>query len=98
MPAVMPELPFLDLLVSLGLVFTFGNVSLTHRLLAKHSDSFRVTFKGILNRVDPFYYFEPVKTVTELLKSFDFTDRPVKESAYWLLFHRAMDFISYRNY
>ncbi|PON58751.1 hypothetical protein PanWU01x14_164870 [Parasponia andersonii] len=96
--AVTPELPFLDLLVSLGLVFSFGNESLTYRLLAKLSDRFRLTFKDILNRVDLFCHFEPIKTSTELVKRFDFTDRPVKESAYWLLFHGAMDFISYRDY
>lgn len=82
----------------LGLVLTFTG-SLTHRLLAKLSDglkakslmAFSVGFTRFIISSHP-------ETAKEILNSSDFADRPVKESAYELLFHRAMGFAPYGDY
>lgn len=82
----------------LGLVLTFTG-SLTHRLLAKISyglkaDSlmaFSVGFTRFIISSHP-------ETAKEILSSSAFADRPVKESAYELLFHRAMGFAPYGEY
>ncbi|CAN4086238.1 unnamed protein product [Withania somnifera] len=82
----------------LGLVLTFTG-SLTHRLLAKLSNglkaeslmAFSVGFTRFIISSHP-------ETAKEILNSSAFADRPVKESAYELLFHRAMGFAPYGEY
>ncbi|XP_049397007.1 cytochrome P450 78A5-like [Solanum stenotomum] len=82
----------------LGLVLTFTG-SLTHRLLAKLSNglkaeslmAFSVGFTRFIISSNP-------ETAKEILNSSAFADRPVKESAYELLFHRAMGFAPYGEY
>ncbi|PIN00140.1 Cytochrome P450 CYP2 subfamily [Handroanthus impetiginosus] len=82
----------------LGLVFSFTN-SLTHRTLMKLSKSskaellmaFSVGFTRFIISSNP-------ETAKEILNSSAFADRPVKESAYQLLFHRAMGFAPYGDY
>lgn len=82
----------------LGLVLTFTG-SLTHRMLAKLSNglkaeslmAFSVGFTRFIISSNP-------ETAKEILGSSAFADRPVKESAYELLFHRAMGFAPYGEY
>ncbi|KAK4479417.1 hypothetical protein RD792_014931 [Penstemon davidsonii] len=82
----------------LGLVLAFTN-SLTHRILHKLSVSFNasklmafsVGFTRFILSSDP-------ETAKEILNSSAFADRPIKESAYELLFHRAMGFAPYGEY
>ncbi|XP_022923611.1 cytochrome P450 78A5-like [Cucurbita moschata] len=82
----------------LGQVFTF-TTSLTHRVLAnlahtlkaKSLMSFSVGFTRFVISSNPI-------TAKELLNSSAFADRPIKESAYELLFHRAMGFAPYGEY
>ena len=82
----------------LGLVFSFTG-SLTHRVLARLarvSDAvplmaFSVGFTRFIISSQP-------DTAKELLNSSAFADRPVKESAYELLFHRAMGFAPFGVY
>lgn len=82
----------------LGLVLTFTG-SLTHRMLAKLSNglkaeslmAFSVGFTRFIVSSNP-------ETAKEILGSSAFADRPVKESAYELLFHRAMGFAPYGEY
>ncbi|KAI3785648.1 hypothetical protein L1987_44772 [Smallanthus sonchifolius] len=82
----------------LGLVFAFTS-SLTHRTLAKLSTAFNakplMAFSVGLTR---FVISSHPDTAKEILNSSDFADRPVKESAYELLFHRAMGFAPYGDY
>ncbi|XP_076902517.1 cytochrome P450 78A5-like [Bidens hawaiensis] len=82
----------------LGLVFAFTS-SLTHRTLAKLSVVFNATplmaFSVGLTR---FVISSHPDTAKEILNSSAFADRPVKESAYELLFHRAMGFAPYGEY
>lgn len=82
----------------LGLLLTFTH-SQTHRLLAKLSKAFGaellMAFSIGLTR---FVISSRPDTARELLSSSDFADRPVKESAYELLFHRAMGFAPYGEY
>ncbi|XP_076902583.1 cytochrome P450 78A5-like [Bidens hawaiensis] len=82
----------------LGLVFVFTS-SLTHRTLAKLSTIFNakplMAFSVGLTR---FIISSHPETAKEILNSTDFADRPVKESAYELLFHRAMGFAPYGDY
>ncbi|KAG9439065.1 hypothetical protein H6P81_019230 [Aristolochia fimbriata] len=83
----------------LGLLFVFTSSS-AHRALAKLSRSvadasrlmaFSVGFTRFVISSHP-------ETAKEMLNSSDFADRPVKESAYELLFHRAMGFAPYGDY
>ncbi|CAK9152805.1 unnamed protein product [Ilex paraguariensis] len=82
----------------LGLVFAFTG-SLTHRVLDKISQSFKaaqlMAFSIGLTR---FIISSNPETAKEILSSSAFADRPVKESAYELLFHRAMGFNPYGEY
>ncbi|XP_076903780.1 cytochrome P450 78A5-like [Bidens hawaiensis] len=82
----------------LGLVFAFTSY-LTHRTLAKLSVAFNATplmaFSVGLTR---FVISSHPDTAKEILNSSAFADRPVKESAYELLFHRAMGFAPYGEY
>ncbi|KAJ4846383.1 hypothetical protein Tsubulata_043423 [Turnera subulata] len=82
----------------LGMILAFTG-SLTHRVLAKASQSvkgkslmaFSVGFTRFIISSHP-------ETAKEILNSSAFADRPVKESAYELLFHRAMGFAPYGEY
>ncbi|KAK1433674.1 hypothetical protein QVD17_10589 [Tagetes erecta] len=82
----------------LGLVFAFTS-SLTHRTLSNLSKAFNakplMAFSVGLTR---FVISSHPDTAKEILNSSDFADRPVKESAYELLFHRAMGFAPYGDY
>ncbi|XP_071690055.1 cytochrome P450 78A5-like [Rutidosis leptorrhynchoides] len=82
----------------LGLVFAFTS-SLTHRTLAKLSTAFNakplMAFSVGFTR---FIISSQPETAKEILSSSAFADRPVKESAYELLFHRAMGFAPYGEY
>ncbi|KAJ0789955.1 putative cytochrome P450 [Helianthus annuus] len=82
----------------LGLIFAFTS-SMTHRTLAKLSVAFNAThlmaFSVGLTR---FVISSHPETAKEILNSSAFADRPVKESAYELLFHRAMGFAPYGEY
>ncbi|PRQ16358.1 putative flavonoid 3'-monooxygenase [Rosa chinensis] len=82
----------------LGLVLAFTG-SLTHRVLAKlaetskakHLMAFSVGFTRFVISSQP-------DTAKELLNSSAFADRPIKESAYELLFHKAMGFAPFGEY
>ncbi|OAY47477.1 cytochrome P450 78A5 [Manihot esculenta] len=82
----------------LGMVLAFTD-SLTHRVLAKSSQlvkskslmAFSVGFTRFIISSHP-------ETAKEILNSSAFADRPVKESAYELLFHRAMGFAPFGEY
>ncbi|KAI3673339.1 hypothetical protein L6452_39456 [Arctium lappa] len=82
----------------LGLLFAFTS-TLTHRTLGKLATTFNATslmaFSVGLTR---FVISSHPDTAKEILNSSAFADRPVKESAYELLFHRAMGFAPYGEY
>ncbi|KAL4566460.1 hypothetical protein LXL04_030575 [Taraxacum kok-saghyz] len=82
----------------LGLVFAFTS-PLTHKTLEKLSTTFNarslMAFSVGLTR---FVISSHPETAKEILNSSAFADRPVKESAYELLFHRAMGFAPYGEY
>ncbi|KAK7245579.1 hypothetical protein RIF29_40426 [Crotalaria pallida] len=82
----------------LGLVFAFTG-SLTHRVLAKLSHAFNakplMAFSVGFTR---FIISSSPDTAKDILNSSAFADRPVKESAYELLFHRAMGFAPFGEY
>lgn len=81
-----------------GIIFAFSGTA-AHRVLAKKSDSlhakrlmaFSVGFSRFIISSHP-------DTAKEILNSSSFADRPVKESAYELLFHRAMGFAPFGEY
>ncbi|PSR95758.1 Cytochrome P450 78A5 like [Actinidia chinensis var. chinensis] len=82
----------------LGLVFTFTG-SLTHRVLAKLAESFKaVRLMAFSVGLTRFVISTHPESAKEILNSSAFADRPVKESAYELLFHRAMGFAPYGEY
>lgn len=82
----------------LGLVFAFTG-SLTHKVLGKFAEAlkakplmaFSVGFTRFIISSHP-------ATAKEILNSSTFADRPVKESAYELLFHKAMGFAPFGDY
>ncbi|WCJ35823.1 cytochrome P450 family 78 subfamily A polypeptide 10 [Euphorbia peplus] len=82
----------------LGMVCVFTG-SLTHRVLARISEcikakslmAFSVGFTRFIISSHP-------ETAKEILNSSAFADRPIKESAYELLFHRAMGFAPFGDY
>lgn len=82
----------------LGLVLTFTG-ALTHRVLAKLAVSFRakplMAFSVGFTR---FVISSHPDTAKEILNSSAFADRPIKESAYELLFHRAIGFAPFGEY
>ncbi|KAK4252543.1 hypothetical protein QN277_014529 [Acacia crassicarpa] len=82
----------------LGLVLAFTG-SLTHRVLAKLAVTFKakqlMAFSVGFTR---FIISSHPDTAKEILNSSAFADRPIKESAYELLFHRAMGFAPYGDY
>ncbi|KAK9278688.1 hypothetical protein L1049_028262 [Liquidambar formosana] len=93
-----PTIPGPSGLPLLGLVLAFTG-SATHRVLAKLSHTFHaiplMAFSVGLTR---FIISSHPDTAKEILSSSAFADRPVKESAYELLFHRAMGFAPYGEY
>lgn len=82
----------------LGQVSAF-TTSLTHKVLAKLAHTLNA--KSLMSFSIGFTRFvissNPI-TAKELLNSSAFADRPIKESAYELLFHRAMGFAPYGEY
>ncbi|XVF03178.1 hypothetical protein REPUB_Repub04eG0238700 [Reevesia pubescens] len=82
----------------LGLLTVFTG-STPHRVLAKLAKTlnavklmaFSVGFTRFIISSDP-------ETARDILNNSAFSDRPVKESAYELLFHRAMGFAPYGEY
>ncbi|CAI9786743.1 unnamed protein product [Fraxinus pennsylvanica] len=82
----------------LGLVFAFTS-SLTHRVLWKLALRFKATrLMAFSVGFTRFIISSHTETAKEILNSSAFADRPVKESAYELLFHRAMGFAPYGDY
>ncbi|OVA00823.1 Cytochrome P450 [Macleaya cordata] len=81
-----------------GLLFAFTG-SLTHRVLAKLTQSFHaVRLMAFSVGFTRFIISSHPETAKEILNSSDFADRPIKESAYELLFHRAMGFAPFGDY
>lgn len=82
----------------IGLVLAFTG-SLTHRVLAKLAETLRakplMAFSVGFTR---FVISSHPDTAKELLNSSTFADRPIKESAYELLFHKAMGFAPFGEY
>lgn len=82
-----------------GLLFAFIGKNLPYRILSNLSKVLGakplMAFSVGLTR---FVVSSHPDTAKELLNSSDFADRPVKESAYELLFHRAMGFAPYGEY
>ncbi|KAL2935406.1 Cytochrome P450 78A5 [Bienertia sinuspersici] len=82
----------------LGLGFAFTSEK-THRVLAKLASTLKATplmaFSVGLTR---FVIASQPESAKEILNSSVFADRPVKESAYELLFHRAMGFAPFGEY
>ncbi|XP_027362775.1 cytochrome P450 78A5 [Abrus precatorius] len=81
-----------------GLLSVF-NGSTPHRVLAKlarthHAEKLMAFSVGSTR----FVISSEPETAKEILGSTSFADRPVKESAYELLFHRAMGFAPYGEY
>ncbi|KAL6973453.1 hypothetical protein U1Q18_027637 [Sarracenia purpurea var. burkii] len=82
----------------LGLVFAFTSSS-THRVLSKLAESFKSTpLMAFSVGFTRFVLSSHPDTAKDILNSSAFADRPVKESAYELLFHRAMGFAPYGEY
>ncbi|KAJ8536325.1 hypothetical protein K7X08_034726 [Anisodus acutangulus] len=82
----------------LGLVLTFTS-SLTHRILTKLCKSLKAeSLMAFSVGFTRFIISSHPETAKEILNSSAFADRPVKESAYELLFHRAMGFAPYGEY
>ncbi|KAL5553608.1 hypothetical protein UlMin_041009 [Ulmus minor] len=81
-----------------GLLTVFSG-STPHRALAELAKSFKalplMAFSVGFTR---FVIASKPDTAKEILNSSAFADRPVKESAYGLLFHRAMGFAPYGDY
>lgn len=81
-----------------GLVSAFTG-PLTHRVLAKLAHTFDAKpLMAFSLGFTPFIISSHPDTAKEMLSSSAFADRPIKESAYELLFHRAMGFAPYGEY
>ncbi|EEF47738.1 cytochrome P450, putative [Ricinus communis] len=73
--------------------------SLTHRVLAKTSQVLKAkTLMAFSIGLTRFIISSHPETAKEILNSSAFADRPVKESAYELLFHRSMGFAPFGEY
>ncbi|KAG9151570.1 hypothetical protein Leryth_021889 [Lithospermum erythrorhizon] len=82
----------------LGLLFAFTGSS-THKVLEKLSRTLKATsLMAFSVGFTRFVISSNPETAKEMLNSSAFADRPVKESAYELLFHRAMGFAPYGEY
>ncbi|XP_057952698.1 cytochrome P450 78A5 [Malania oleifera] len=81
-----------------GLVFAFAG-SLTHRVLAELARAFdAVPLMAFSAGFTRFVISSHPDSAKDILNSSAFADRPVKESAYELLFHRAMGFAPFGEY
>ncbi|XP_077230299.1 cytochrome P450 78A5-like [Tasmannia lanceolata] len=81
-----------------GLLFDLSS-SLAHRTLAKIATTIdAVHLMAFSVGLTRFVISSHPETAKEILNSSAFADRPVKESAYELLFHRAMGFAPYGVY
>lgn len=81
-----------------GLLSVFTGLT-PHRVLAKLAQSFNaVPLMAFSVGLTRFVISSHPETAKEILSSSAFADRPVKESAYELLFHRAMGFAPYGEY
>ncbi|OWM65216.1 cytochrome P450 78A5-like [Punica granatum] len=93
-----PAIPGPSGLPLIGLVPAFTG-PLTHRVLDRLSRALRarklMAFSVGFNR---FIISSDPETAREMLNSSAFANRPVKESAYELLFHRAMGFAPFGEY
>ncbi|XP_044492380.1 cytochrome P450 78A5-like [Mangifera indica] len=82
----------------IGLLTVFTG-SRPHRVLAKVATAFKaVPLMAFSVGLTRFVISSEPETAKEILNSSAFADRPVKESAYELLFHRAMGFAPYGVY
>ncbi|MED6206624.1 hypothetical protein PIB30_028614 [Stylosanthes scabra] len=82
----------------LGLLRVFTGET-PHRVLAKLAKTFQAgKLMAFSVGLTQFIISSEPETAKEILGSADFADRPVKESAYELLFHRAMGFAPYGDY
>ncbi|XP_010539987.1 PREDICTED: cytochrome P450 78A5 [Tarenaya hassleriana] len=94
-----PAIPGPTGLPIVGLLFAFVNNALTHRVLASLAQSFKAkSLMAFSVGSTRFVISSEPETAKELLNSSAFADRPVKESAYELLFHRAMGFAPFGGY
>lgn len=94
-PKSIPGPPGYPLIGSL----TVFMASTPHRVLAKLATAFRaVPLMAFSVGLTRFVISSESETAKEILNSSAFADRPVKESAYELLFHRAMGFAPYGEY
>ncbi|GAB2270148.1 hypothetical protein Dimus_005056 [Dionaea muscipula] len=83
-------------LIGLCLAFTG---SLTHRVLSNLSKAFHsVPLMAFSVGLTRFIISSEPNIAKEILNSSAFADRPIKESAYGLLFHRAMGFAPFGEY
>lgn len=83
----------------IGLLLAFINNALTHRILADIADTCKAkALMAFSIGSTRFVITSEPETAKELLNSSAFADRPVKESAYELLFHRAMGFAPFGDY
>ncbi|PIM98302.1 Cytochrome P450 CYP2 subfamily [Handroanthus impetiginosus] len=93
-----PAIPGPSGLPVLGLALAFSS-SLTHRILFRLSQTFKASsLMAFSVGFTRFIISSNPETAKEILNSSVFADRPVKESAYELLFHRAMGFAPYGEY
>lgn len=80
-------------------VVTALSGSAAHRTLAKLANSLRATeLMAFSVGITRFIVSSHPETAKEILNSSAFADRPIKESAYELLFHRAMGFAPFGEY
>uniref|UniRef100_A0A2N9EHS3 Uncharacterized protein n=1 Tax=Fagus sylvatica TaxID=28930 RepID=A0A2N9EHS3_FAGSY len=81
-----------------GLLTVFTGLS-PHRVLANLAHTFKaIPLMAFSVGFTRFVISSQPDTAKEILNSSAFADRPVKESAYELLFHRAMGFAPYGEY
>ncbi|KZV15982.1 hypothetical protein F511_14348 [Dorcoceras hygrometricum] len=82
----------------LGLAPVLAN-SLAHRILCEVSQALKASYLMCFSvGFTRFIVSSNPKSAKEILNSSAFADRPVKESAYELLFHKAMGFAPYGEY
>lgn len=94
-----PAIPGPSGLPIIGLLLAFVNNALTHRILANIAKTCKAkALMAFSVGSTRFVITSEPETAKELLNSSAFADRPVKESAYELLFHRAMGFAPFGDY
>ncbi|XP_058080868.1 cytochrome P450 78A5-like [Magnolia sinica] len=82
----------------IGLLIPFSG-PITHRVLARLARTFNaIPLMAFSIGLTRFVISSHPQTAKEILNSSAFADRPVKESAYELLFHRAMGFAPFGEY